>query len=123
MTFADKMTFPQVAAWLNGSLYVMSPPGLWKLTDTTGSGVADKREMLMSGFDYSGNAADVHGPFAHPNGRLYWCHGPPADGSASGARRRSSQSRTSPGRSTASGKSARPRSANRGVRVSQAFGK
>ena len=74
MTFADKMTFPQVAAWLNGSLYVMSPPGLWKLTDTTGSGVADKREMLMSGFDHSGNAADVHGPFAHPNGRLYWCH-------------------------------------------------
>ena len=73
--FADKMTFPQGAAWLNGSLYVMSPPGLWKLTDTTGSGVADKREMIVSGFDYSGNAADVHGPFVHPNGRLYWCHG------------------------------------------------
>jgi putative membrane-bound dehydrogenase-like protein len=73
--FADKMTFPQGAAWLNGSLYVMSPPGLWKLTDTTGSGVADKREMIVGGFDYSGNAADVHGPFVHPNGRLYWCHG------------------------------------------------
>jgi len=54
---------------------VMSPPGLWKLTDTTGSGVADKREMIVSGFDYTGNAADVHGPFVHPNGRLYWCHG------------------------------------------------
>ena len=53
----------------------MSPPGLWKLTDTTGNGVADKREMIVSGFDYSGNAADVHGPFVHPNGRLYWCHG------------------------------------------------
>ena len=73
--FADKMTFPQGAAWLGGSLYVMSPPGLWKLTDTTGSGVADKREMIVSGFDYTGNAADVHGPFVHPNGRLYWCHG------------------------------------------------
>ena len=73
--FADKMTFPQGCAWLDGSLYVMSPPGLWKLTDTTGSGVADKREMIVSGFDYSGNAADVHGPFVHPNGRLYWCHG------------------------------------------------
>ncbi len=73
--FADKMTFPQGAAWLDGSLYVMSPPGLWKLTDTTGSGVADKREMIVGGFDYSGNAADVHGPFVHPNGRLYWCHG------------------------------------------------
>ena len=73
--FADKMTFPQGAAWLNGSLYVCSPPGLWKLTDTDNDGVADKREMIVSGFDYTGNAADVHGPFLHPNGRLYWCHG------------------------------------------------
>lgn len=74
--FADKMTFPQGAAWLNGSLYVCSPPGLWKLTDTDGDGIADKREMIVSGFEYTGNAADVHGPFQHPtNGRLYWCHG------------------------------------------------
>jgi putative heme-binding domain-containing protein len=73
--FADKMTFPQGAAWLDGSLYVCSPPGLWKLTDTNYDGVADQREMIVSGFDYTGNAADVHGPFLHPNGRLYWCHG------------------------------------------------
>jgi len=73
--FADKMTFPQGAQWLKGSLYVMSPPGMWKLTDTNDDGVADQREMIVSGFDYTGNAADVHGPFLHPNGRLYWCHG------------------------------------------------
>lgn len=74
--FADKMTFPQGAAWLDGSLYVCSPPGVWKLTDTDGDGVADQREMIVSGFDYTGNAADVHGPFLNPtNGRLYWCHG------------------------------------------------
>lgn len=73
--FADKMTFPQGCAWLDGSLYVASPPGIWRLTDTTGSGVADKREMIVRGFDYTGNAADIHGPFVHPNGRLYWCHG------------------------------------------------
>lgn len=73
--FADKMTFPQGACWLNGSLYVCSPPGLWKLTDTDNDGVADKREMIVSGFSYTGNAADIHGPFPHPNGRLYWCHG------------------------------------------------
>lgn len=73
--FADKMTFPQGACWLDGSLYVCSPPGLWKLTDTNDDGVADKREMIVGGFDYTGNAADVHGPFLHPNGRLYWCHG------------------------------------------------
>ena len=73
--FADKMTFPQGCAWLGGSLYVASPPGIWRLTDTTGSGVADQREMIVRGFDYTGNAADIHGPFVHPNGRLYWCHG------------------------------------------------
>jgi putative membrane-bound dehydrogenase-like protein len=74
--FADKMTFPQGSAWLDGSLYVASPPGIWKLTDTDGDGVADRREMIVGGFDFDGNAADVHGPFLHPtDGRLYWCHG------------------------------------------------
>ena len=73
--FADKMTFPQGGVWLDGSLYVASPPGIWKLTDTDGDGVADQREMIVGGFEYTGNAADVHGPFLHPNGRLYWCHG------------------------------------------------
>lgn len=73
--FADKMTFPQGACWLDGSLYVCSPPGLWKLTDKDGDGVAEERKMIVGGFDYTGNAADVHGPFLHPNGRLYWCHG------------------------------------------------
>ena len=74
-TFADKMTFPQGALWIYDSLYVMSPPGLWCLEDTDGDGVADSREMLVEGFEFTGNAADVHGPFLHPNGRLYWCHG------------------------------------------------
>lgn len=73
--FADKLTFPQGACWLDGSLYVASPPGIWKLTDTDGDGIADRREMIVGGFDYTGNAADIHGPFLHPNGRLYWCHG------------------------------------------------
>ena len=73
--FADKMTFPQGACWLNGSLYVASPPGIWKLTDTNGDGVADQREMIVGGFDYTGNAADIHGPIVGPDGRLYWCHG------------------------------------------------
>ncbi len=73
--FADKMTFPQGACWHDGSLYVCSPPSVWKLTDTDGDGVADERVEIVTGFDYTGNAADVHGPKLHPNGRLYWCHG------------------------------------------------
>ncbi len=74
--FAEGLTFPQGACWLAGALYVCSPPGLWRLSDEDGDGVADKREKLVDGFDYTGNAADVHGPFWNPtNERLYWCHG------------------------------------------------
>lgn len=73
--FADKMTFPQGALWVYDSLYVMSPPSLWRLADEDGDGRAEVREELATGFDFTGNAADVHGPFLHPNGRLYWCHG------------------------------------------------
>jgi len=73
--FADKLVFPQGALWLDGSLYVCSAPGLWKLTDRDGDNIAEERELLVGGFDHTGNAADVHGPWLHPNGRLYWCHG------------------------------------------------
>lgn len=74
-TFADKLTFPQGALWVYDSLYVMSPPSLWRFADEDGDGVAELREELATGFDFTGNAADVHGPFLHPNGRIYWCHG------------------------------------------------
>lgn len=73
--FADRMTFPNGGVWLDGSLYVCSAPSLWKLTDADGDGVAERRELIATGFEFTGNAADLHGPFLHPNGRLYWCHG------------------------------------------------
>ena len=75
--FADRMTFPNGGVWLDGSLYVASPPGIWKLTDIDGDSVADRRDMIVGGFDgYSGNATNVHGPFLHPtSGRLFWCNG------------------------------------------------
>lgn len=74
-TFADKLTFPQGSLWVDGSLYVMSPPSLWRFADKDGDGRAEVREEMVTGFDYTGNAADVHGPFLHPAGRLFWCHG------------------------------------------------
>lgn len=73
--FADKMVFPQGALWYRGSLYVASPPSIWKLTDTNDDGVAEKREELVGRFGYTGNAADIHGCFLGPNGRIYWCDG------------------------------------------------
>jgi putative membrane-bound dehydrogenase-like protein len=73
--FADKMTFPQGCLWYEGSLYVASSGAIWKLTDTNDDGVADERVKLVGDFGYTGNAADVHGPFRGPDGRIYWCEG------------------------------------------------
>ena len=73
--FADRMTFPQGALWHDGALYAGSPPSMWRLDDTNGDGVADRRKEIATGFDYTGNAADIHGPFLSPGGRIFWCHG------------------------------------------------
>lgn len=73
--FADKMTLPMGACWYRDTLYVASPPHIWKLQDTDDDGVADVREKLPAKFGYNGNAASVHGCFLSPDGRIYWCDG------------------------------------------------
>jgi putative membrane-bound dehydrogenase-like protein len=73
--FADHLTFPQGVQWYDGALYVASPPSIWRFEDKDGDGRAETRTEIATGFKFTGNAADVHGPFLHPNGRLYWCHG------------------------------------------------
>ena len=73
--FADKLTLPQGALWHDGSLYVASPPNIWRFEDTNDDGVADRREVLVSQFGYTGNAASIHGCFLAPDGRIYWCNG------------------------------------------------
>jgi len=73
--FADKMTFPMGVLCLNGAVYSCSPPSLWKLEDTDGDGVCDKRTEIVTKFGSTGNAADIHGPFLGPDGRLYFSDG------------------------------------------------
>jgi putative membrane-bound dehydrogenase-like protein len=73
--FADKMAFPMGALWHRGAVYVASPPSLWKLEDTNNDGVADRRVEAVTKFGFTGNAADVHGPFLGPDGWIYWCDG------------------------------------------------
>lgn len=76
VVFADRMMFPEGAMWLNGSLYVAAPPSIWKLTDTTGQGIADRRSEWFQGktiASHGGN--DLHGPYAGPDGWIYWCKG------------------------------------------------
>lgn len=73
--YADKMTFPMGALWHEGDVYTASPPHIWKLRDTNDDGVADERKILVSEFGFTGNAADIHGCFLGPEGRIYWCDG------------------------------------------------
>ena len=73
--FADKMMFPEGTMWLGGSLYVSAPPQIWKLTDTDADGVADNREVWFDGKTLTHCANDLHGPYAGPDGFIYWCKG------------------------------------------------
>ncbi len=73
--FADRMMFPEGTMWHDGSLYVAAPPSIWKLTDSDGDGVADKRVEWFQGKTLTGCANDLHGPYLGPDGWIYWCKG------------------------------------------------
>ncbi len=73
--FVDDITLPQGMLWYRGSVYCACPPSIWKFTDTDGDGKADQREEILTGFGFSGNACDTHGPFLSPTGRLYIAQG------------------------------------------------
>jgi putative membrane-bound dehydrogenase-like protein len=73
--FAEGMMFPEGTMWLDGSLYVSAPPSIWKLTDTDGDGTADERLEWFQGKTLTGCANDLHGPYAGPDGWIYWCKG------------------------------------------------
>jgi putative membrane-bound dehydrogenase-like protein len=75
VVFADRMMFPEGAMWLDGSLYVAAPPSIWKLTDTNGDGVADRREEWFEGKTLTTCANDLHGPYLGPDGWIYWTKG------------------------------------------------
>lgn len=73
--FAERMMFPQGALFYEGSLYVGAPPHIWKLTDTDGDGVSDRREAWYDGKTLTGCANDLHGPYLGPEGWIYWTKG------------------------------------------------
>jgi len=73
--FADKLMFPEGCLWHKGALYVAAPPQIWKFTDADDDGVAEKREVWFDGKTLTGCANDLHGPYAGPDGWLYWCKG------------------------------------------------
>jgi putative membrane-bound dehydrogenase-like protein len=73
--FADRLTLPAGAVWYRNSLYVASPPDLLRFADTNGDGVADSREVVVTGWKMSANAASLHGPIFGPDGWLYLTDG------------------------------------------------
>ena len=73
--FADKLTLPAGAVWYGNSLYVASPPDVWRFDDANGNGVASRKEAIVTGWNMSANAASLHGPFFGPDGWLYLTDG------------------------------------------------
>ncbi len=71
IVFADKIPFPMGGTFYDGSLYVVASPDLLKLTDTNGDGIADKREVVLTGWTLNVNGAILSGPFMGPDGRFY----------------------------------------------------
>lgn len=69
--FADRITIPAGAVWHEGSLYVAASPDFLRFTDTNDDGVADKREVILTGWTLNVNAAALHGPFLGPDGWFY----------------------------------------------------
>jgi putative membrane-bound dehydrogenase-like protein len=69
--FADSLSFPKGGVFYKGSLYVTASPDLLKLTDTDGDGVADKREVVLTGWVLNHNGALLGGPFFGPDGWMY----------------------------------------------------
>lgn len=70
--FADHLMFPEGAMWRDGSLYVSGAPSIWKFTATD---KAVAREEWFQGKTLTGCANDLHGPYAGPDGWIYWCKG------------------------------------------------
>ena len=73
--FAEKLTLPAGAVWYRGSLYVASPPDVLRFKDTNDDGVADEKEVVVTGWNLSANAASLHGPIFGPDGYLYLTDG------------------------------------------------
>ena len=73
--FAEKLGFPEGVLWHDGMVYVAVPPQILKFTDKDGDGTADERTVWFDGKTLTGCANDLHGPYAGPDGLLYWCKG------------------------------------------------
>jgi putative heme-binding domain-containing protein len=75
VVFADRLGFPEGVLWHEGAVYVSVPPQILKFNDRDGDGAAEERTVWFDGKTLTGCANDLHGPYAGPDGLLYWCKG------------------------------------------------
>lgn len=73
--FADRLTWPQSVCCYDGGVFVIAPPNLWYMKDTTGDGVADVRENVLEGFGLSNVQALSNGLEWSFDHGIYWAGG------------------------------------------------
>jgi putative membrane-bound dehydrogenase-like protein len=69
--YADRIPFPMGGEVIGDDLYVAAAPDLLRLRDTDGDGIADEREVVLTGWRLNVNGAAMGGPFRGPDGWLY----------------------------------------------------
>ncbi len=73
--FAENVPFPEGILWHDNAIFVAAPPAIWKFTDADNDNVSDERTVWFDGKTITGCANDLHGPYAGPDGFLYWTKG------------------------------------------------
>ncbi|MBI1839922.1 MAG: c-type cytochrome [Verrucomicrobia bacterium] len=74
--FADHLPMLQGILWHQGVVYIGGTPAIWKLIDKDGDGKADERvEWWNVGRPSTHCGNEVHGPYAGPDGFIYWTKG------------------------------------------------
>jgi putative heme-binding domain-containing protein len=73
--FADQMHLPIGIALVDGGAYVSQQPNLMFLKDTDGDDVADKRELVLHGFDSADSHHSISAFTFGPDGALYMQEG------------------------------------------------
>ena len=72
--FADHIVMPNGVMCWNGGVLVTAAPDVWFFKDTKGSGKADVREKILTGFAFTNPQHMVNGPLYGPDNWIYLNH-------------------------------------------------
>src|SRR2546430_966963 len=72
--FADHIVMPNGVMCWKGGVLVTAAPDVWFFKDTTGSGKADVREKVLTGFAFTNPQHMVNGPLYGPDNWIYLNH-------------------------------------------------